>query len=300
VRDTRDWRRILRLPGRDARDMVDEEIAAHLAMLAADLERAGLAPEAARVEAERQFGELEAIRGDCVTIERRRRRRGNRRETMKTMLDDVRYALRTMRKSPAFSLAALVCIALGVGVTTTIFSAVLAVLIRPLPYAKPDQLVSIYAENRERGERKVNISYADYRSWREASHSFTQLGIWTWTTLSFTGDGEPERLEGAAVAANLFPMLGVSPMIGRTFSEDEERRGNDHVVLLGHGLWQRRYAGDTAIVGRSIMVNGLPYRVVGVMPPGFGFPEVGQAWLPFESDDPSHGNRQFAGAIGRL
>jgi predicted permease len=282
---------------------VDDEIEAHLSLLTADLIEQGLAPAEARARAEREFGAVTEIRDECVAIERRRRRRIDFGERIVTTLQDVRYAARTLRTNLGFASAAILCTALGVAAVATIFSAVYATLIRPLPFLDPDQLVAVYGAVPRRQLTGGNISYPDYVRWRDDNRSFAALGLWTWTSPSFTGDGAggAERLEGAQVTPNLFPLLGVRPILGRTFLETEGREGNERVIILGHGLWQRRFAGDSAIVGRTITVNLRPYTVVGVMPRDFAFPERGHAWIPFVPDrNEAHGNRGYAGAIGRL
>jgi predicted permease len=282
---------------------VEDEIEAHLALLTGDLVAQGLSPSAARIQAEREFGAVGTIRDECVAIERRRRRRVNLSEAVMNILQDVRYTARALRANPAYAVAAVLCTALGVGATATIFSAVHATLIRPLPFSDPDALVAVYAAIPARNATGVNISYPDYVSWRDESRSFTALGLWTWNSPSFTGSGVggAERLDGALVTPNLFPILGVKPVLGRTFLESEGVRGNDRVVILGYGLWQRRFSGDPGIVGRTVTIDLEPYTVVGVMPRGFAFPETGQAWIPFVPErDEQHGNRGYAGAIGRL
>jgi predicted permease len=303
VRPTGSWRRLLRLPQGDIRSAVDDEIGAHLEMLTGDLIAQGYSPDEARARAEREFGDLRGIRDECVTIERRRRRRVNLSEASMSLLHDLRYAFRALGGNRGFAVAAILCTALGVGVTTTIFSAVYATLIRPLPFADPNQLVAVYAALPKQQATGINISYPDYVDWRDQNHSFTQLGMYSWSSPSFTGQGVggAERVDGAEVTANLFPILGVRPALGRTFTESEATEGNDHVVILGYGLWQRRFGGDPNIVGRMVTINLIPHTVVGVMPRGFAFPERGQAWTPFvPSRYEAHGNRGYAGAIGRL
>ena len=297
------WRRLLRLPKGDIRASVDDEIGAHLAMLTADLIAQGYTPTEARIEAERAFGDLRDIRDECVTIERRRRRRVNFSEASMSLLQDIRYAFRALGSNRGFAVAAILCTALGVGVTTSIFSAVYATLIRPLPFADPDQLVAVYGAMAKQQITGSNISYNDFVDWRDQNRSFTQLGMYSWSSPSFTGQGVggAERVDGAEVTANLFPILGVRPALGRTFTESEATVGNNHVVILGYGLWQRRFGGDPNIVGRIVTINLVPHSVVGVMPRGFAFPERGQAWTPFvPSRYEAHGNRGYAGAIGRL
>ena len=296
-------RRLLRLPRSDIRAAVNEEIEAHLALLTADLVAQGMPPSEARARAEREFGAVAAIRDECVAIESRRRRRVDIRERAMSILQDVRYAARSLRSNPGFAVAAILCTALGVGATATIFSAVHATLIRPLPFDDPDRLVAVYSALPKRQITASNVSYADYVNWRDESRSLVGLGVWTWTSPSFTGNdaGGAERLDGARVTPNLFPLLGVRPILGRTFLDAETQEGNDRVVILAHGLWERRFGGDSAIVGRTVMVNSRPHTVVGVMPRGFAFPERGHAWLPFVPDlNESRGNRIYAGAIGRL
>jgi putative ABC transport system permease protein len=302
VTSTPVWRRYFRLLRPDSRADVDDELAFHLEMRVSELVERGMPPAAARAEAERIFGDMRAIRDACVTIDERRVRRHERREGVDDMMRDFSFAARSLRKSPGFTLMAIICVALGVGVTTTIFSAVDGILLRPLPYPNADRLVAVYSRLAAKGATGINISYEDYLSWRDENRTFSELGIWTWTNNTLSGKGEAERVEGAGVTANLFPLLGVRPIIGRTFTPSEELPGNDRVIMLSYGLWQRRFAGDPAIVGSPIEVDGLPYTVIGVMPPRFNFPDRGQVWVPFPNDDwrSGRGNRGYAGAIGRL
>jgi predicted permease len=287
----------------DVRRDVDEELAFHLEMRVRDLVAAGLAPDSARAAAEREFGDVGAIRAQCVTIDERRSRRDRRAEYVSDLLNDLRIAARVLRRGPAFALTAIVCVALGVAATTTIFSAVHGVLLRPLPYRDADRLVAVYAQWPSHNAHGVNISYPDYVSWRDDSHTIDGLAIWTWTSHALSGaGGEAERVDGAAVAASLFPTLGVRPFLGRPFVAAEEVPGRDREVILGYALWQRRYGGDRSIVGRKITVDARPYEVVGVMPPGFSFPQRGEIWVPFAPEEwmRGRGNRGIAGAIGRL
>ena len=217
------------------------------------------------------------------------------------MWNDLRFAARGLRKARGFAAMAIACIALGVAATTTIFSAVNAILIRPLPYRDADRLVAVYGQNIERGYHGTNISWDDYISWRDENKSLTGLGIWTWTTKTLSG-GETERVAGAYVSANLFPTLGIAPLMGRNFAVSEETLGQDNVVLLSHGLWQRRFGGDASIVGKTITMDSRPFTVIGVMPPNFNFPDRGDVWIPFAVNPAQEGraNRGYAGAIGRL
>lgn len=295
------WRRYLRFWRANPRADVDDELTFHLAMRVRDLEGQGLSPQAARAQADREFGDLPAIRDACVTIDERQSRRANRNELFGDLWNDLSFAARALRKTPGFAGMAIICVALGVCVTTTVFSAVNAILLRPLPYAKADQLLAVYAQNIPRGYHGTNISYPDFISWRDNNQTFSSLGIWTWETRTIS-DGESERVDGASVSANLFPTLGVQPFMGRQFLPSEERVGANHEVLISYGLWQRRFGGDRSIVGRTVSLDAVPHVIVGVMPQGFNFPDHGQLWVPFAVDlsREGRGDRGYAGAIGRL
>jgi putative ABC transport system permease protein len=297
------WRRLFRLPTADVRADVDAELEFHLSMYTRDLIASGLTPSEARARAEQEFGELPPIRNACITIDRRRYRRSTLIEVVEDMLQDMRFGVRSLRKNAGFAVAAILCISLGIGVTATIFSAVDATLLRPLPFARPDELVAVYSANPGRSIKGANISSADYLSWRDEARSWQQIGMWTWSSYALTGsDAEAERVDGSDITANMFPMLGVSPLLGRSFRADEQEEPRNRVVLLSYDLWQRRYAGDSSVVGRTILIDNDPYTVVGVMPANFAFPVSGQLWRPLSlrvGREP-RSNRVYAGAIGRL
>jgi putative ABC transport system permease protein len=304
VRNDPTWRRYTRFWGTNVDADIDDEMRFHLETRIEELIERGLTPHAARTQALEEYGDVSDVRKQLREIDRRTHGRRESAERWDALVRDIRFAARTLRRSPAFTAMAVVCVALGVCVTTTIFSAVHGILIRPLPYERDEELVSVYAQNPARDIRGSNVSYPDYISWRDANRSFTALALWTWSSQAFSGDGgEAERVEGASITANLLPILGVRPMLGRQFLLEEEEDGKDHVVLLGHGLWQRRFGGERSVVGRTITVNGRPYTVVGVMPPGFNFPERGEAWVPFGAPKwamEERMSRQYAGALGRL
>jgi hypothetical protein len=155
---------------------------------------------------------------------------------------------------------AIVCVALGVCVTTTVFSAVNAILLRPLPYQNADRLLAVYAQNLQRGYHGTTISYPDFISWRDGNQTLSSLGIWTWETRTIS-DGESERVAGASVSANLFPTLGVQPFMGRQFLPSEERVGANHEVLISYGLWQRRFGADRSILGRTVSLDAVPHVI---------------------------------------
>lgn len=296
-----EWRRYLRFWGPDARTDANDEIAFHLDLRVRDLVRSGLDDQSARARAAREFGDARAIRDEVVVIDERRFRRTQRSERVRNWLADIHVAARSLRRTPGFAAIAISCIALGVGASTAIFSAVNAVLLRPLPYRDTDELVSIYGRLKARGITGSNISYPDYLSWRDQDRSFSAVGMWTWRTYTLSGDTDAERIEGAAVTPSLFPALGIHPVIGRHFDESEATIGGQRAIMLSHALWRRRFGGDTSVVGRTITVEGGSRTVVGVMPPNFAFPDKGLAWTPFiPAATEARGNRTYAGAIARL
>jgi len=178
-----------------------------------------------------------------------------------------------MRRAPGFSAAAVLTIGLGIGATTAMFSIVYGVVLRPLPYGHADRLVNLWSTAPKRGLARAYVAMANVYDFKARNHVFEDIAaLRAVANFNLTGEGEPERLNGSRVSSNLFPVLQVTPLIGRTFTEDEDEIGHEHVALLGYGLWQRRFGGDPGVVGRSISLNGEPHVVVGVMRRDFAFP----------------------------
>src|SRR5262245_38411924 len=170
---------------------------------------------------------------------------------------DVRHAVLTLVHSPRFALAALVALALGIGANTAVFSVVNGVLLRPLPYAKPDQLVWIQdGLTQSSRSSRWGACVADFLLWQSRSHSFDTLAAWGTNTFNLTGDGEAERVTGFAVTARFFEVLGVAPLRGRTFMADEDQPGRTLAALISERLWERRYRRDPGVIGRSVDLNG--------------------------------------------
>jgi putative ABC transport system permease protein len=199
---------------------------------------------------------------------------------MDAFLQDLRYAGRTLVKNPAFAALTILCLALGIGVNSTIFSVVDTVAIRPLPFREPDRLVELATTHQANGINRGNVSYLDLQDWRARTHAFDEIAAVSGRSLTLSDGDEPERFTGATITWNLFPMLGIQPILGRQIRAEEDTPGGARVVLLSHGVWQRRYASDPTIVGRAITVNGNPHTVIGVMPAKFQFPERAQLWIP--------------------
>ncbi len=220
---------------------------------------------------------------------------------MQTLLTDLRYALRTLRRSPGFVAAAVLCLGLGIGANTTIFSLVDSTVFRPLPYADPERLVAVN-EARIRKERERNpLSYPEFADWRAAARSFEGFAAHDHRFFNLSTAEEPQHVQGAAVSSDFLRVLGTRPALGRDFSPDDDRPGAARVVLLGHRLWERSFDSDPRIVGRAIRVDGEPATVVGVTPPGFEFPEFAQIWMPLALDAARESRASHSvEALGRL
>jgi predicted permease len=183
---------------------------------------------------------------------------------MGTLLQDLRYGLRTLRKSPAFALIAVFTLALGIGANTAMFSIVNGVLLRSLPYPEPDRLLKLYSSMPQ--FKDASISYPNFLDWQQRSRSFEQLAAYRTDTFNLTGQANPERLRGAMASSTMFSALGVNPIVGRPFSADEDRRGGPPVVVLTSSFWRERFGSDPNIVGRTLTLDGKPYTVIGVVP----------------------------------
>src|SRR4030095_4954912 len=185
---------------------------------------------------------------------------------MHNLLQDLRYALRTLLKNPGFALIAIVTLALGIGANTAIFSVVNGVLLKPLPYREPDQLIRVF----ERSERQPRFPMAqgNFQDYREQNTTLSGLALYTRHDMEFSQGDTPERLAALGVTAGFFELLGVQPLLGREFRREDELPGNSSVVILSHALWQRRFNSDSGIVGKAITLSGQPFTVVGVMPSG--------------------------------
>jgi putative ABC transport system permease protein len=197
---------------------------------------------------------------------------------MESFLQDVKYALRSLRKSAGFTIIAVTCLTLGIATNTTMFSAFNAIVLRPFPFSNPDELTWVDRKHALR-DWSGGVSYKDFADWKTESKSFTELAAHSGRSVAITEGDEPERIQGEIVTWNLFPMLGISPQLGRLIREDEDQPGAQGVVLLSDAVWRRRFAGDSGVINRVISINNLPYTIVGVMPSRFKFPQRSEIWL---------------------
>ncbi len=242
---------------------MEDEIQAHLAREAEALERRGLPASEARRQARLAFGGLENVR------EQSRDMRGTRR--LEDYIQDVSYAWRRIRRSPALSLTIVALLALTIGSATLVFSVVNAVLLRPLPFGDPDRLALVW-ETRANTAQNV-VGGHEFPEWARSNRTFDGLSPMIYDEgVHLTGAGDPMALLGVRVAATFFQVMGVAPAIGRTFTADEDSEGRGDAVILSDRLWRSRFASDPAIVGRTVRLNDRPFQVVGVMPPSFAFP----------------------------
>src|SRR5215470_366127 len=199
---------------------------------------------------------------------------------MNGLLEDLRYAVRQLRKTPAFAILATMVLALGIASTTGIFSVVDSVLLHDLPYPDSNRILSVSTAQRSTGIAGGAVSPADYLDWAEQNHVFSLMSASRgWPVNVSTGD-RPERLRGTVTTGDFFSLFGVQPLIGRALSRQDSAPGNDHVVVLGYGIWTRLFGGDHGILGRDITINGAPHTVVGVMPANFLPDGYGELWLP--------------------
>ncbi|HEV2914989.1 MAG TPA: ABC transporter permease [Pyrinomonadaceae bacterium] len=188
------------------------------------------------------------------------------------LLRDIKYAVRLLWKRPGFSLIAIVTLALGIGANTSIFSVVNAVLLAPLPYEEPERLVVVWENQVIANQNQMPVAPANFEDWKEQNQVFEQLAAMRGATFNLTHQGETERIAGARASTNLYSTLRVKPLLGRSFTEAEGKKGAAPVVLISHGLWQRRYGSDPTLVGQSLQIDGNAYTVVGVLPAGVNYP----------------------------
>ena len=252
---------------------LDDELRAFVEMAADEaLEDGATAPEARRL-ATLQLGGLEQVKEQVRT--------GRHGARLDEMGRDARYALRQIRRAPAFSAVAITTLALAIGVNTAMFSAVDALLIRPLPYADADRLAMVWVDTKQGGESKFVGTPPEWLEWRRSNTVFTDVAASQPGDASLSGDGEPEELRARKVTGNFWSVLGVQPIVGRVFTEAEDTAGA-RVVVLGYGLWERRFGASPGVVGRTITLNDTAWEVVGVMPRGFYFLPDRQTdvWMP--------------------
>ena len=252
----------------------DDEVRFHLEAVAEDYESRGLSPEEARRAARRDFGIASTVKEDL------RAARGI--HLVEAFVQDIRHGVRQLLRNPGFAAAALLTIALGIGATTAVFTVVYNVVLKPLPYPEPEQLVSLWSTAPAMNLPRAFVGAANYRDWAARNRSFESLALVRHIgNFNLTGSGEPERLLGARVSASLFTVLRTNPALGRPFTAEEEQIGREAVAILSDGLWARRFGRDPGVIGRTILLNGEPHEIVGIMPAAFAYPSREfEIWVP--------------------
>ena len=289
------WRTLTRTRQADAD--LDDELSFHLAMQARTNVERGMTDDEAHRRARLTLGGFAQTTEAC---------RDTRPLSLMEAMQDVRYALRTLRNTPGFAAAAILTLALGIGANTAVFSLVSAVLLRPLPFPDSDRLVFVWDDVSSLTNGRFSItepSPADYAAWKDQSRSFIDMAAMAATTYNLTGIAQPQKVEGIRTTPNLFGVLGMQPLVGRTLTPADDRPDANAVVVLDARAWRSLFGGDPGIVGRAILLNDLPHTVVGVVPPDFDFPARNAAlWVParFTPQELAMRTSYFMDVVARL
>ena len=196
------------------------------------------------------------------------------------MLQDIRYAFRTLIQNRGFTAIAVACLALGIGVNAAIFSMVDGIMLQPYPYQDADRIIVLNSRNQEIGANRAGVSYLDYRDWRDQNSTLGSTAAFTVRSLTISdGSTDPERYAGLTVTAGLFDLLGTPPALGRNFRAEEDLPGAEPVVIISDDVWRRRYNADPQVIDKAIAINGVSHTIIGVMPPRFAFPENQRLWV---------------------
>jgi predicted permease len=260
---------------------LSDELYFHLEELTRDNAKKGMTPEEARYAALRELGGMEQIKEECRDMRRL--------NIIENFIQDLRFGLRMLVKNPGFTAVAVLTLALGIGANTLIFSVVNSAILNPLPFREAGRLVTLWATSPTIGfSGPGTLTDPDYMEWRKQNHVFSEIAAFRGQPSNLTGLGEPVRLTGATISPSLFRVLDVNPALGRAFTPEEENAGRNRVALLSDPLWRSRFRSDPRAVGQSIKLDGEFYTVIGVMPPGFGFPNEAEVWTPLTLTDDAH------------
>jgi putative ABC transport system permease protein len=262
---------------------LDAELRFHLEQQIADYVATGMTADEARRRARLEFGGLDQVKEECRDVGAAR--------FVEALIQDIRYGLRQLRRNPGFTAVAIITLALGIGANTAIFTVLNAVLLQPLPYRNPQRLVRLEVIEPGSASPSPVASELEFKDWQTQNHVFKEMAAGFISNKALTGRSEPLQLSGFEVSPQIFNLLGVAPLLGRTFSQDETQPGHNHVVILSYGLWQRAFGGDRAIAGKTIRLGDEVYDVVGVMPQSLRFPDLwwgwkAEFWIPLNLEDP--------------
>src|ERR1700691_508314 len=265
---------------------LDDEVGSYVENVADEKMRQGLSPEEARRAARLELGGIEQVKEEVRDV-----RAG---AWLDSLLQDLRYSARTLRKNPAFTVIAVLTLALGIGANTAMFTLADATLLRPLPYHAANQLVWI-TEQSSTGD-STGVSWPNFGDWKRMSTAFSEMAGYRGARLAFSSDGEPSIVSARYVTANYFNMVGVQAVLGRTFVPEENVVGGPEVATLSYEFWQLQFGGSPRVVGKTIRLEGHPFTIVGIMPKGFGAITQTAVWAPFEQNVPKLylDSRQYA------
>jgi predicted permease len=275
-------RRAFRLPeskGQIARDL-DDEVAFHVAMRARALERTGLTGDEAAAEARRKFGDVQDLRDYCVSLEVPHMQRAQLRERISSIMQDMRFALRQFRRTPGFAFIASLTLALGVGATTAIFSVVNGVILKPLPFSRPDQLVQLWGID----ANGHHLHFADptFDHLIAENHTLSAVAEYNSGDFSLSTNGTAARVTASAVSKQFFRVLDVRPEVGRPFTSEDQQKGSPMVAVISHRLWVRLFGASPSVIGTTVQSGQTPVTIVGVLPAGVEYPADNDAWYPRE------------------
>jgi putative ABC transport system permease protein len=259
---------------------VDAELAFHVEMRARELVARGMSEADARETAIRRFGNIERVNATCRAIGKARDNEMQRTEYLSELAHDIKFACRHLLKTPGFTIVAVLTLALGIGATSAIFSAVQAVVLRPLPFPNPDRILAIYESGRV--TTRGDLSAGNFVDGVESVSAFSTVSALQYSSFNLSGsDADAERTIGARVTAGFFDVFPMTPLLGRVFTKDEDQPGKERVVVLSHALWQRRFGGSADLVGRQITLNEQAYDVIGIMPAAFNYTaDSEELWVP--------------------
>src|SRR5688572_26756063 len=259
---------------------VEDELRFHLEMRISELQKRGLNAEEARREALRQFGDLDETREVCVSADQRKESQGERRRYFDEVKQDIVHGLRHLRRRWQVTVLAALTLAVGIGASTAIFSATDHVLVRPLPYAESERVVTIWETNEAQGIRKQEVSSGNFVDWRKRSSSFEAMGLWAPWSMDLSTDGPPIAVPTNSVTEELFAALGVHALHGRLFTREEYVANGPPVVIISEGFWRGHFDSDANVLGRTLLLDNKALTIVGVIPGAIKYPDVADFWIP--------------------
>ncbi|MGH9888373.1 MAG: ABC transporter permease, partial [bacterium] len=285
---------------------MNDELEFHFQMRTEELMHRGMSRSDARREAEREFGDQELTRRYCERLDRDGERETRRLDWLRELWQDLRLVVRGIRLRPGFAAIVILTIALGVGANTAVFSVLDSVLLKRLPFPRADRVVTVDELNMQTHNARSDIAAGEYLDWVRDQKSLEGIAVHGARNLTFAGGTVPELLVGRRVSANFFDVLGVKPLAGRFFNDEESRYNAPKTVVLGHQLWERRFASDRTIVGRSIILDGQGVTVIGVLPASFDFAATftpgrqADVFFPFPLSSETNRQGNTLALIGRL